>query len=110
MNSAKVSGLASVSSALVTICVGVLAFESSARMVVDKSSILSPPEVTRTENVSSSSVMKLPSVGSRDRSLAAWCLTSVQLATLKSRLDGQTCHRASLPVVSAKFKIHRGEL
>lgn len=107
MNSAKVGFVASVSSAAVPHCVGMLVCAANAKMVVELPSIFLSPAITRTGSSSSNGVFSVLSVGSRDRTPAAWCLKRARSKMLKSKSDRLS--RASPPVESAKFKVHRSE-
>lgn len=108
MISAKIGVVLLLPSAVVAHCTDMLTCFSNSMMIVVVL-IFSPPAVTRIGSSSSCSVLTVPSVGSRDRALAAWCLIPARFTMSMSNSDSQGRHQASFPVAFAKSKIHRSE-
>lgn len=105
MSSVKNDGVVFVPSASVTDCANKLICASNTKILVVVLSIFLPLETTRTVSFFSG-LFSLPSMGSRDRASVAWCLTPARCSTPESNLERRNRQLASLPVASAKFKIH----
>lgn len=106
-NFAKVGGVASVVSASVTECVGVLVCPSNTKVVVVLSSIFPQFGITRTMTLRSRGILSESPVGTRDRTSVTLCLPTALCITSKSNSDGRSRQSANLPIASAKFKIYQ---
>lgn len=109
MNSIGVGGVASVPSESKIACKIVLVRVSIAKTEIVVSLMFSPLPISRTGSLPSSAVLPVPSVGSRDRVSAGRGLIPAQCTKSKSNSKRRSCNRSSIPVASAKFKVHRSK-